>query len=90
MCLDEFSRKLLSAEAATQAAFMQLAGGVDPLNQGSTAASSSHPPTAVSSTPKSTDGVVRDLGVVGRGNKRIKLAPVPLAGEAANIAYIIP
>ena len=69
-----------------QAAFMQLAGSIDPLSQSSAAASSSHPPTAISSAPKSTDGAVRDLGVVGRGNKRIKLAPVSLAGEAAKIA----
>ena len=62
---------------------MQLAGSVDPLSQASAGASSSQTSSVIGNAPKSADGAVRDLGVVGRGNKRIKLAPAPLSGEAA-------
>lgn len=77
------SHELLSLVIALQAAFMQLAGSLDPLSQASAGASSSQTSTAIGTAPKPADGAVRDLGVVGRGNKRIKLAPAPLSGEAA-------
>lgn len=62
---------------------MQLAGSLDPLSQAPAGASSSQTSTTIGTAPKPADGAVRDLGVVGRGNKRIKLAPAPLSGEAA-------
>ncbi|KAK9827868.1 hypothetical protein WJX74_006810 [Apatococcus lobatus] len=78
--LQDAIQQRTSTKNAMKAAFMQLAGSVDPLAQGSVAASSSQPPPAVGNAIKSADGAVRDLGVVGRGSKRIKLAPAPLSG----------
>ena len=65
----------------TQAALMQLAGSAEPQKPFAASASSSGLMAPISSSStRPADGTVQDLGIVGRGSKRIKLAPAPLTG----------